>query len=114
MTIDVTEIKIAARGRWPEILRTLTPEFTEAIDAGGRHVHCPFPDHDDSDPSFRFDGGGEGRAICTCGSYDGLGLHVRHVNGTFQRHYSMLAAIWVSRLTAMAKPSPISWLKLRR
>jgi hypothetical protein len=66
---DNTEnIKQAANGRWPDILRTLAPELTHALDAGpSRHVRCPLPDHDDADPSFRIDKPDEGRAICSCG-----------------------------------------------
>lgn len=75
MKIDATEIKKAARGRWPEILQSLAPELSEAIAACGRNVRCPFPDHDDQDPSFRFDDQGDGRATCSCsGEHDGLGL----------------------------------------
>lgn len=72
--MNTDAIKQAAHGRWPEILRSLAPELSEAIDARGRHVRCPLPGHDDQNPSFRFDDQGEGKAICSCGSYDGLGL----------------------------------------
>ena len=72
--IDKAQVKAAARGRWPEILQSLAPELCEAVDAGDRHVRCPLPDHDDAKPSFRFDDRGDGRAICTCGSFDGFAL----------------------------------------
>lgn len=71
---DTAQIKNAARGRWPEILPTLAPELAEAINAAGQQVLCPLPDHHDRHPSFRYDDKGDGRAICTCGSYDGIGL----------------------------------------
>jgi len=72
--IDKHDVLQAARGRWPEALRALAPELSEAIDAGGREVRCPLPGHNDQNPSFRYDDKGAGRAICSCGSYDGIGL----------------------------------------
>jgi hypothetical protein len=32
---------------------------------GKGHIHCPYPDHPDKDPSWRWDDG-KGRAFCTC------------------------------------------------
>ncbi len=68
------DIRDAARGRWATILRSLAPQLTDAVDQSPRHVHCPLPGHDDASPSFRFSSIDDGRAICTCGTYDGFGL----------------------------------------
>jgi hypothetical protein len=73
--LDEERIKREASKRWPDILRTLVPELLPALDAGPeRHTSCPLPGHDDRNPSFRIDDPDEGRAVCTCGSYDGFGL----------------------------------------
>lgn len=70
--------KAAAAGRWRVIFQALAPELIPALDAGpSGKVHCPMPGHDDVNPSFRIDKPDEGRAICTCGSYDGIGLIAR-------------------------------------
>ena len=72
---DHSAVKQAAEGKWPQVLRRLAPELSHALDAGaGRHVRCPLPDHEDHNPSFRFDKPEEGRAICSCGNYDGFAL----------------------------------------
>jgi len=72
---DAEQVKAAAAERWPVILRALAPELIPALDAGpSRKVRCPLPHHDDKDPSFRIDKPGEGRAICSCGGYDGWNL----------------------------------------
>jgi len=69
--IDDEQVKQAADGRWPMILRSLAPELIPALDAGTqRHVRCPLGFHNDNNPSFRIDKPDEGRAICSCGSYD--------------------------------------------
>ena len=71
---NTDDVKDAARARWPEILSHLAPVLSDAIDANGTHVRCPLPDHVDCNPSFRVDELANGRAICTCGSYDGWAL----------------------------------------
>lgn len=73
--MDKNDVKAAARGFWPEILRDLVPELNDALVSGPRqYVRCPLPGHDDKHPSFRLDKPDEGRAICSCGSYDGFQL----------------------------------------
>jgi predicted P-loop ATPase len=56
-------IRDAVRGHEVEILRALQ------IPWNGRqsHVRCPYPDHDDKDPSWRWDTDRR-RAFCTCGT----------------------------------------------
>lgn len=72
--IDRDQVNAAAAGRWPDILRSVCPELSEALSAAPKHVCCPLPDHMDTDPSFRFDKPADGKAICVCGSYDGYKL----------------------------------------
>jgi len=78
--LDSDEVKLAMRGREAEILPAICPELGEAIEATGtKHVHCPFPDHDDKDPSFRIDNDNGCRAYCTCdaGKGDAIDLICR-------------------------------------
>lgn len=82
--LDSDVVKAAAVRRWPDILRSLTPELAPAMHAApGRHVTCPLPDHDDHHPSFRMLTLDEGRAICTCGAYDPWNLLERLRGWTF-------------------------------
>ena len=71
-------IRKRAEGYWPEIIKNLLPEFTEAVDNATNHVPCPI--HGGKD-GFRFfdDWKITGGGICnTCGSYsDGFKLLVR-------------------------------------
>ena len=54
-------IRIAVRGKEAEVL--------DALDLAGRnsqtHIRCPYPSHDDANPSWRWDEE-KGRAFCTC------------------------------------------------
>ena len=91
--MDTDAIKAQAHGRWPDILRRLAPVLDDALSAGPRrHVQCPMPSkhaRGDERPSFRFSDAGAGKAICTCGSYDGWSL-LRELMGwdfpTAKRH----------------------------
>ncbi|MGB8841318.1 MAG: DUF927 domain-containing protein, partial [Aliidongia sp.] len=51
----------AIRGKEGDILDGLKVPWR----AGHPHIKCPYPDHADSDPSWRFDAG-KGKAFCTC------------------------------------------------
>jgi Toprim domain len=58
--IRTQAIRAAVQGHEVEILAKL------GIDQRGReHIHCPFPDHDDANPSWRWDGR-KAQAFCTC------------------------------------------------
>lgn len=70
----IDDLKDTCRGRWPEIFRRLAPELSPALDSTAQKINCPLPGHDDSAPSFRIDKPDDGRAICSCGSYDGWQL----------------------------------------
>lgn len=72
--IDKQAVISAANGRWVSVFRELAPDLSEAVDAAPRHVCCPLPEHEDRNPSFRFDNLDEGDAICTCGSFGGFAL----------------------------------------
>ena len=67
---DVTE-------RLREVEKTHAESILAAIGAkpqvGKRHQRCPFPDHEDSNPSFRYDPD-SGRVFCTCLEKQGASL----------------------------------------
>jgi uncharacterized protein DUF5906 len=52
-------LKAAIEGRAPEIVSAIGIRWN-----GRDHVHCPYPDHDDKNPSWRLMP--SGLAICTC------------------------------------------------
>lgn len=54
-------------GRESEILAALGID----LDASGAHVRCPYPDHEDVHPSYRWIAG-EAKAVCTCRSKHGI------------------------------------------
>ena len=54
-------------GRESEILAALGIE----LDASGAHIRCPYPDHEDVHPSYRWIAG-EAKAVCTCRSKHGI------------------------------------------
>jgi hypothetical protein len=51
----------AVRGREMDVLRAIRISW----DAGARHISCPYPDHSDENPSWRWDGR-KAKAFCTC------------------------------------------------
>ena len=64
----------------PDIRAAIKGHETDLLDASGipwrsgnPHINCPFPDHPDPHPSWRFDER-TGRAICTCGSHSILDI----------------------------------------
>jgi phage/plasmid primase-like uncharacterized protein len=54
-------IAAAVKGRETDILGKLGIDWRNSQ----QHLNCPYPDHDDRDPSWRFDDK-TGRALCTC------------------------------------------------
>jgi hypothetical protein len=105
---DKTDVvKEQARGRWREILQTLAPELSAALDANGRHVLCPLPDHDDNNPSFRIDKPEDGKAICACGAYDGWAL-LQELNGwTFPQAVTKVAEVLRIETDSTKPPPPV-------
>ena len=64
------EIKKAVAGRETDVLDGLGIDWR----AGRPHIQCPYPDHADNDPSWRWDER-QAHAICTCttnGHADGI------------------------------------------
>src|SRR5262249_32590052 len=59
--VPTKAIKSAVAGREREILRELGIQWT----GSSKHIGCPYPDHDDQDPSWRWNEA-KGRAHCTC------------------------------------------------
>jgi putative DNA primase/helicase len=59
--VPTKAIYAAVKGKEGEILDGMGVAWR----AGHPHVRCPYPDHADSDPSWRFDAA-KGRAFCTC------------------------------------------------
>ena len=58
--VKIEAIRLAVRGHEIEILGKLGIEWH-----GGGHIHCPYPDHPDKDPSWRWDHK-KNCAFCTC------------------------------------------------
>jgi Toprim domain len=54
-------LKLAIRGQETAVLRALGITWED----GARHVSCPYPDHADEHPSWRWDAR-QARAFCTC------------------------------------------------
>jgi hypothetical protein len=79
----IRETMPAMRGREDEIYsRFVPPKRT--------HTRCPFPSHEDRNPSFRLDSR-TGRWFCTCGSGDVLDF-IQHIG---LAHHTGAAAVYV-------------------
>lgn len=62
--VPTADIRQVVQGREVEILDALGIRWRDQRP----HITCPYPDHPDKNPSWRFDER-TGRAICTCGSH---------------------------------------------
>jgi hypothetical protein len=60
-------IRDAVEGREPEILNALAVQWG----GGSTHIHCPYQDHPDNHPSWRWDTAKK-RAYCTCTRSDSI------------------------------------------
>jgi hypothetical protein len=60
-------IRDAVEGREPEILNALGVQWS----GGSTHIRCPYPDHPDNHPSWRWDTVKK-RAYCTCTRSDSI------------------------------------------
>ncbi len=69
-------IQAAVRGRETDVLAALGIQWN-----GHTHIHCPFPDHDDANPSWRWDLR-RARGFCTCAA--GKALSIFDVIGRMQ------------------------------
>ena len=59
--VKTRAIKEAVRGQEARVLDALSIPWED----GAPHIHCPYPDHDDESPSWRWDQG-NAQAHCTC------------------------------------------------
>src|SRR6516164_11198294 len=59
--VRTKDIRSAVKGREGDILDALGIDWRHSRP----HIACPYPDHDDHNPSWRFDPR-TGRAFCTC------------------------------------------------
>src|SRR6516165_5819298 len=59
--VRTREIRAAVKGRESDILDALGIAWRN----GRPHITCPYPDHDDHDPSWRWHAKSD-RAFCTC------------------------------------------------
>ena len=59
--VPTKAITEAVKGQETEILRALGINW----DTKTKHISCPYPDHSDEDPSWRWNSA-RGRAHCTC------------------------------------------------
>jgi hypothetical protein len=64
--VDKDEIKTAVEGREREVLRALNIPWN-----GRGHILCPYPTHDDHDPSWRWDDK-DHAAHCTCDKHHSI------------------------------------------
>jgi hypothetical protein len=67
-----TDIRRALEAREEHILDAVNIPWR----TGRPHIRCPYPDHDDANPSWRWDVRKK-RAYCTCGSDPILGVLMR-------------------------------------
>src|SRR5918995_2795376 len=59
--VPTPTIQAAVKGHETKVLEALRIPWQD----GAPHIHCPYPDHDDQNPSWRWDRA-EARAHCTC------------------------------------------------
>lgn len=64
--VTTKSIKEAVKGHETEILTTFNINWQSK-----NHIHCPYPDHPDKNPSWRWDQG-NAKAFCTCSSGDNI------------------------------------------
>ena len=67
--VTTPDIRAAVKGRETELLDTLKVDWRR----GKLHIPCPYQDHDDNNPSWRWDER-KCKAFCTCGARDVLGV----------------------------------------
>jgi hypothetical protein len=73
--VAAADIRAAVKGRETDLLDALNIDWRRAKP----HIRCPYQDHDDNDPSWRWDER-KCQAFCTCGVRDVLGV-LRGVEG---------------------------------
>ncbi len=78
--VATAAIRQAVAGRETDVLDALGVDWR----AGRPHIICPYPGHDDGDPSWRWDAH-KGRAYCTCTKGDSVFDVVMKVRGQHLR-----------------------------
>ena len=96
--VATTDIRTAVKGRETDLLDALGIPWRDARP----HINCPYPDHSDKNPSWRWDER-KRRAICTCGSHSILNVLMK-VEGISYEVAKIRAAeiLWAPR----PDPSP--------
>ncbi len=69
--VTTADIRAAVRGHEADILDGLGIDWKQP--KGHPHIHCPYPDHADDNPSWRWDIR-KRKAFCTCGARIALGV----------------------------------------
>jgi hypothetical protein len=67
--VTTADIRVAIRGHETDILDGLGISWPK----GHSHIRCPYRDHADDNPSWRWDTR-KRKAFCTCGARDVLGV----------------------------------------
>ena len=67
--VATADIRVAVKGRETDLLDALNIDWRRAKP----HIPCPYQDHDDNNPSWRWDER-KRKAFCTCGARDVLGV----------------------------------------
>lgn len=67
--VTTAAIRAAVKGHETDLLDALNIDWRRSE----RHIPCPHKDHDDNNPSWRWDER-KGKAFCTCGVRDVLGV----------------------------------------
>src|SRR5215472_5858595 len=67
--VTTADIRAAVKGRETDLLDALKIDWRGA----NTHISCPYPDHADNNPSWRWDER-KCKAFCTCGARDVLGV----------------------------------------
>ena len=67
--VTTADIRVALTGREIELLNAINIPWRD----GQPHIRCPYRDHADEHPSWRWDER-KRKAFCTCGARDVLGV----------------------------------------
>lgn len=100
------DVKRSAHGRWDLVFGVLVPQVRDALAKPGRHVTCPF--HGGVN-DFRVDRNfaETGRAICSCGKWDGFSLIMQANNWDFTRAVDEVADVLGGASRFSYVPAPV-------
>jgi putative DNA primase/helicase len=97
--VDTDEIKKAVVAREWDVLRALNIPWNGATRG---HIHCPYPDHDDRNPSWRWDDQNH-VAHCTCSKSDSIFDVVMKKRGVSFDDAKIFVAETIGRLDLIPK-----------